>query len=453
MSNNLNAFFWAKSIAVVGASAAVGKKGYEILRNIIDAGYKEPIYPINPKAGELLGLKAYASLADISKPVDLAVFTIPAAALPGAMEQAGQAGVKAAIVITGGMGEAGNPELEQQVLDTAARFGIRVVGPNCQGIVYTPNSICASWPLLTGQGKVAIISQSGTIGAAMAGWLIDEKIGVSGFISMGNKSDVDECDLLEYFADDPDTAVIALNVEGIKDGARFIDVCSRTTAKEPIVVLKPGISEKGKEAAASHTKSVSGDAAVFTAVCRKAGIIQAFTTQDFIDFVKVLSLAQPISDPQTMIITSSGGSGILAVDEADLSGIPVPDLTDDDIAALKDVLPGHCVIRNPLDLTGDADAQRYLDAIGALGDRPGALMLIYGDPIPEASSKTIEMSKITSQRIICCYIGGGDIQIEETALLQQNGFPVFPTPERTIKAISALYKYGKIQAGKAVKEA
>lgn len=445
--NNFDAFFYARSIAVVGASAAVGKTGYTILKNIIDAGFTGKIFPINTKADTILGFSAYKSLIDVRQPIDLAVFTIPAASLPDAMEQAGQAGIKAAVIITGGLGEVGNAELEQQVLDIAKRNGIRVIGPNCQGVTYTHNHLCASWPLTVGKGSVAIISQSGTIGAAMSGWLIGEGIGISGFVSMGNKSDIDECDLLEFFAEDPNTRVIALNIEGVRDGLRFIEVCSRISSRKPIVVLKPGRSEKGKAAAASHTKSVAGDAKVFRAVCKKAGLIEAITTQDFYDYTKALALGTPVHSPEVLVLTSSGGSGILAVDAAEAQDLYMPELTAPEHAALKSSLPGHCVVRNPLDMTGDTDAERYVTAImGIDPERLGTALLIFGDPISGAAKAMEKISRMTRLKLVACYIGGGEVEVEETALIQRLGYPVFPTPERTIGAIKALYEYGHIAA-------
>jgi len=445
MSRNLSVLFQAQSIAVVGASGTPGKTGYTILKNIIDAGFPGPVYPINPKAGELLGRKAYHSLEEIGAPVDLAIFTIPAPALPGAMEEAGAAGVKGAVVITGGLSEVGNTELERRVLDTAAVHGIRVIGPNCQGITSPHYGICASWPLAVGRGPIAVISQSGTIGAAVAGWLIREGIGVSATVSLGNKSDVDECDLLEYFAQDAATKAIALNIEGVRSGQRFIDTCRRVAATKPIIVLKPGRSEKGKQAAASHTKSVAGDARVFSAVCVKAGLIQADSTEGFYDAVKAFALSCPIRGNEIRMMTSSGGSGILAVDSAEDMGLDVPPLTEAEKQRLKEALPSHCVLRNPLDLTGDTDAGRYVTAAQALDPgHTGVLLLIFGDPIPGAAEAALKIKAATGQDIVCCYIGGGDVEIAETHALQRLGFPVYPTPERAVAAINALYRYGRV---------
>lgn len=444
MSSNLNPFFEAKSIAVVGASSKEGKTGHTILRNLINSGFQGQIYPINPKSDNILWLQAYPTITAVEAPIDLAVFTIPAAGLPNAMEEAGKVGVKAAIIITGGLGEVGQQDLEQEVMGAAKRYGIRVIGPNCQGVSYTHNNLCASWPLTTFKGPVAVISQSGTIGAALAGWAQEDGLGVSGVVSLGNKSDVDECDLLDHFAKDPHTKVIALNIEGVRDGQRFIETCLKVTAEKPVVVLKPGRTEKGKQAAASHTKSVAGDAQVFEAVCRKAHLIQAKDVTEFYDFTKALALTGPINSPQVSILTSSGGSGILAVDAAEEQGLEIFNLSLDIKKEMENKLPGHCVIRNPLDLTGDTDAERYLISAKILAKQaPGAFLLVFGDPIPGAAEVVEKIDKELLISPICCYIGGGETQKDEALKLHRSGYPVYPTPERAMNALKALYQYGK----------
>jgi len=444
VNNGLNAFFKAESIAVVGASSKEGKTGHTILKNLINSGFQGMIYPINPNSDNILWLKAYPNLKTVGRNVDLVVFTIPAHGLPEAMKEAGEMGVKAAVIITGGLGEIGNHELEQEVLNIARSYQIRVIGPNCQGISYTHNNLCASWPLTTVKGSIAIISQSGTIGAALSGWAQNEQIGISGCVSLGNKADVDECDLLEYFADDPNTSVIALNIEGVSNGARFLEVCHRVSVNKPIVVLKPGRSQKGKEAAASHTKSVAGNAEVFEAVCRRAHLIQARNTTEFFDFTKALALSQSINSTEISIITSSGGSGILAVDSAEDEGLEVIDLFPEILEELKEKLPSHCVIRNPLDLTGDSDAERFYISTEVIGKQaPGAFLLIYGDPILGAAEVTDRIAKSRKITPVCCYIGGGDVEREEVVRLQQLGYPTFPVPERAIAAIRVLYQYNR----------
>ena len=360
------------------------------------------------------------------------------------MEEAGEAKVRAAIIITGGLGEIGNVDLEREIMETAGRYNMRIIGPNCQGVSYTYNNMCASWPLTTFKGPIAVISQSGTIGAALAGWAQKDGIGVSGVVSLGNKSDVDECDLLDYFASDPRTKVIALNIEGVRDGKRFIETCLKVTAQKPVVVLKPGRTEKGKQAAASHTKSVAGDAQVFETVCRKTHLIQAKDTTEFYDFTKALALIGSISSPRVSILTSSGGSGILAVDAAEEQGLEIFSLSANTKKELENKLPQHCVVRNPLDLTGDTDAKRYLTSAEILAKQsPGAFLLVFGDPIPGAAEVVEKIGDELSIPPICCYIGGGDIQKDETLKLHCNGYPVYPTPERAISALKALCQYSK----------
>jgi len=436
----LESIFNARSVAVVGASANPEKTGHIILKNIIEGGFEGKIYPVNPKAGEILGLPCYPSVTAINDSVDVVLIVVPSKFVPDVMEEEGKKGVTGAVVISGGFGEIGNGELEKQILDIAKKYGMRIIGPNCQGFNYTPNRLCASWPLVTKSGPIAVISQSGTVGAAIEMWAQAAEIGISCFVSLGNKVDVNEIDLIDVFKEDPNTKVISLYIEGVQNGARFMKSVRSAREKKPIVVLKPGTTPKGARAVQSHTRSIAGNDEIFDAVCRQVGITRAKSITELFDYSLALGFLGKPKGNRVLIITSSGGSGIIATDVAEQGGIDVVDLPAELLAELKGALPPQCVVANPLDLTGDATAERYRIAAGiaARCDSIDSLLLIFGDPIPGASEVVGELKEKTGKQIIVAYLGGGDIEEEETIKLNRSGTPVFPTPERAVGALKVL---------------
>jgi acetyl coenzyme A synthetase (ADP forming)-like protein len=439
--NSLEPLFNARSVAVVGASADPAKFGNIILKNIIDGGYEGKIYPINPRSDSILGFKCYKSLGDVPGEIDVAVIVIPARFVPDVMDDAGKKNVKGALIISGGFREIGNFELENKVTETAEKHGIRVIGPNCQGFNYTPNKLCASWPLITKQGPIAVISQSGTIGATMEMWAQTEKLGISGFVALGNKSDVNEIDLIDFFAEDPSTKVISLYIEGVGDGAGFIKTVRKIGGEKPIVVLKPGRTEKGRRAAESHTSSIAGKDEIFEGVCRQLGITRAGDITELCDFSKAFGFLKKPDGNNMLVITSSGGCGILATDTAEENGINIVILKEDIRKELKDTLPEPCVIANPLDLTGDAPAERFRDTVRTASKDSNIdfFLLIFGDPIPGAFEVVSELKQEISKEIVVCYLGGGEVEKEEVSKMQRHGIPVFPTPERAVNAVKVFF--------------
>jgi len=424
----------------VGASANPEKTGHIILKNIIEGGFEGRIYPVNPKAEEILGLPCHPSLAAIDGSVDVAVIVVPARFVPEVMEEAGKKQVSGAVVISGGFGETGNDQLERRICEIAKQHGTRIIGPNCQGFNYTPNRLCASWPLVTKSGPIAIISQSGTVGAAIEMWAQAAQIGISGFVALGNKADVDETDLIDLFKEDPSTRVISLYIEGVRDGRRFMESVRSARQKKPIVVLKPGTTQKGARAVQSHTRSIAGRDEIFQAVSRQLGIIRAKSITELFDYSLALGFLGKPKGNRVLIITSSGGSGILATDAAEQSGIEVIDLPAQLAAELKDALPPQCVVANPLDLTGDATAERYRIAadIAFRCESVDSILLIFGDPIPGACQMVNELREKTEKLVIVTYLGGGEIEEQEKLKLHKSGTPVFPTPERAVAALKVL---------------
>lgn len=436
----LNSVFNAKNVAIVGASSNPDKTGYQVLMNIIDGGFKGSIYPINPKSDEILGLKCSKELRNLPEDIDLVVVIVPAKFVPDVMRQAAEKHAKGAVIISGGFREIGNVELEAEVMQIANDNNIAVIGPNCQGINYTPNNLCATWPLMTSKGQMAVIAQSGTIGAAMGGWAEEDKIGFTSVVALGNKSGVGEVELLDYFTDDEKTKVIALNIEGVSEGKQFIELSKRALEKKPVVVLKPGRTAKGAQAAASHTKSIAGRDKIFDSVCKQIGLIRAEGIVEFYDYAKILGLLKKPAGNRLMIITSSGGSGILATDTAEDLGIQLENLETSIVEELRGVLPNQCVLSNPLDLTGDATAQRYQDAleVAVKANNADAFLVIFGDPIENASQTIKYIKQRTDKPILAAYLGGGDVEKHEVPLMNAAGIPVFPTPERAVRALGAL---------------
>lgn len=437
---DLKPIFWARSVAVVGASTNPAKLGHIITKNILEGGYAGKIYPINPSSDSILGLTAYPNLDSVPGDVDLVVFCIPGNLIPGLMTSAAAKNVRGAIVISGGFREIGNTELESELIESAKANGIRLIGPNCQGVNFTPNRLCASWPLFTKTGSLAVISQSGTVAATLAGWAEEEGIGISGVVSLGNQIDLCETDFLQVFGEDEQTKVIAMYIEGVKNGPRFMEAAHQTN--KPIIVLKSGRTPSGEKAAASHTKSLAGRDDVFSGVCQQLGIIRAATIEELYDFAKgFTSLPLPAGN-RIMIITSSGGSGILAVDTAEEGRLQIPSLNPELAANLRrSSIPASAVIGNPLDLTGNAASEDYLETlkIAEQADFADIYLMIFGDPIPGSAEKLANVMERSQKPIGICYLGGGQVQAEELNKFHQRRIPVYPTPERAARLLAALY--------------
>jgi acetyltransferase len=431
MSSSLAPLFRPERIAVVGASSNPEKMGFQIFRNIVEAGYAGEIIPVNPKGETILGRVSLKSAADVPAGTDLAVLIIPAKLVPGTLLALGERKVRAAIVISGGFAESGEEGavLQEELARNASRSGIRVVGPNCQGVNYPYHGVCASWPLITRRGEMAIVSQSGTVGAAMIDWASEDHLGFSAFVSMGNRVDVDEADLISFFADDPHTKVVSLYIEGVKDAPKFLSAVGKCS--KPIVIFKSGRTERGRKAAESHTRSLAGRDEIYDAVFRQYGIHRASTLEELYDFSKALAYLPAPRGPGMLIVTSSGGSAIVATDAAEEEGFRVTPLPAALASRLRETLPSHCIVGNPLDITGDADAARYKQVLDAAADHYDVVMPIFGDPIPGAVDV---VSPGRCQPVT--YIGGADVERAERILLHERKIAVFPTPERAVRALA-----------------
>ena len=438
MSSSLRPLFHPTRIAVIGASANPEKMGFQIFRNIREAGFPGEVIPVNPKGEQILGTTSVKSPGDLPEGIDLAVVIIPAKLVPATILQLGERNVRAAIIISGGFAESGEEgaALQEELARNAARCGIRLVGPNCQGVNYPYHNLCASWPLIIRRGEMAIVSQSGTVGAALSDWASEDGLGFSAFVSLGNRADVDEADLIDFFADDPNTKVIALYIEGVKDAAKFLSAVRK--CRTPIVIFKAGRTERGRQAAESHTRSLAGSDAIYDGVFRQLGIHRASTLEELYDFAKALAYVPAPPGPRMLIITSSGGSAIIATDVAEEEGFSVVPLPPALSGRLRELLPSHCIVGNPLDLTGDTDADRYRAVLTAAEGYYDVVMSIFGDPIPGAS-RIMPPGRCD----LVAYLGGAEVERAERRLLQEKKVAVFPTPERAVRALSCHVRFNR----------
>ena len=438
MISSLTPLFRPGRIAVIGASSNPEKMGFQIFRNILEAGFSGDVLPVNPKGEVILGRSSVRSAGEIPEGTDLAVVIIPAKLVPATILQLGERKVRSAIVITGGFAEAGEEgaALQDDLVRNAHRCGIRLIGPNCQGVNYPYHGLCASWPLITRRGEIAIVSQSGTVGAAFSDWASEDRLGFSAFVSMGNRADVDEADLIDFFADDPNTLVIALYIEGVKDAGKFLAALRK--CRKPVVIFKAGRTERGRKAAESHTRSLAGKDEIYDAVFRQYGVHRASTLEELYDFSKALAYLPPPPGPRTLIVTSSGGSAIIATDVAEEEGFRVAPLPPDLAGRLKEILPAHCIVGNPLDLTGDTDADRYRKVLSAAEGHYDVVMTIFGDPIAGAAD-VVRPGKCD----LVAYLGGADVEREERGKMHEKKIAVFPTPERAVKALSCYARFDR----------
>jgi acyl-CoA synthetase (NDP forming) len=435
---SLEPIFSPKSVAVIGASTAPGKLGHDILANLKNGGFPGPLYPINPKADEILGLKVYKAITDTPATPELAVVVIPAKIVAPTLEQCAEKGVKAAIIITGGFAEAGpdGERLQDELAQVVRQTGLRVIGPNCQGVNMPHESMCASWPLITTRGRIAFASQSGTVGAAFLDMAAAEHLGVSGFVSLGNRVDVDEAEVLMYFNRDPHTQVIALYLEGVKRASYFLDALRE--AEKPVVILKAGRTTQGSKAAESHTKSMAGTDAIYEALFEKFRVYRADNLEELFDFAKALAYLPRPRGRRLMITTSSGGAAILAIDEAEKNGLTVPEPNPILQERLREMLPAHCAVGNPVDLTGDAIStpDLYKQVMDKTRDEYDTQVVIFGDPIPKAAG---QVTPGASELVV--FLGGAEVEREERQKFYSAGIPVFPTPERGIKALAQFFRF------------
>jgi len=441
--------FYPRSVAVIGASRNKGKVGYAILENL-KLNFKGKVYPVNPNAREILGLKCYSSVLDIEDDVDLAVICVRADLVPGIVEECGKKGVKVAVVISAGFSEVGNRELEERLIEAARKYGVRVVGPNCIGVVNNENGLSTLFSdpekfKMPENGNIAFVSHSGALGLAVMDKFAEMQVGVNKFASIGNRVDIDESDLLEYFSRDKRVGVVAMYIEGVRNGRKFFNALKKCSKRKPVVVLKAGKTEQGKRAAFSHTASLAGSYEVYRGVFKQANAVEARDLEELMDYVKVFSYYKKVSGRRVAIVTNGGGFGIIATDEAVNEGLELACFEKKSVDKLKKLLPEHCVVSNPLDLTGDADAYRYELALRVLekDKNVDVICVICLLQLATVGREIVHVLTRGYKKPIVACVGGSAYSIKIVKELQKRGIPVYPTPHRAIKAIRALCEYSE----------
>lgn len=448
--------FNAASVAVVGASSEPHKFGYMTLESLIKGGFEGPIYPVNPKADEVQGLKAYPSLEAIPGPVEAVVVIVPAKFVPGVLDQAAAKGAKGVIIQSAGFREAGRPDLEEEILAAARRNNLRLMGPNIQGINYLPNKFCAMFfPVITTRGPLGVVSQSGSVTTALSEWAERDGLGISAAINLGNQTDICEADYLDFLAADPRTKVITMYLEGLKNGPAFLEALARASAQKPVVVLKGGKTATGVKSASSHTGSLAGSHRVFSAACRQFGGLVAPTIESLYDSAKGLACIGRPRGRRLAIISTSGGAATLASDEAESSGLSLPPLSRELVADLKkaDLLP-LATLANPTDL-GSIFAEHYAVVARAMEAHNAAdvLLINFADPVPGAAEMIKSLSRELKTPLAVSYMGGGAEEIEAGYKLCRAGIAAFPTPERAVQGLKAAMDRTVLSDGSGQEEA
>jgi acetyl coenzyme A synthetase (ADP forming)-like protein len=446
----LDYFFSPSGVAIIGASRDQHKLGFGVVRNLRDCGYQGGIYPVNPRGGEILGYTCYPSILDVPDPVELAVLIVPVAATPGVMAACGERGIRAAIVVSGGFRESGpeGAQIEAEVASVAHRYGMRLMGPNCIGVIDTTTPLDTSFVAMPQPGNIGFFSQSGAICGGLINWTRGRRIGFSRFVSLGNQADVNETDILEFLAADDHTKVIAAYLEGVSDGARFSNVARRVSASKPIVVLKVGGTEDGTRAVSSHTGALAGSEKAYQAAFTQAGIIRAGAVEELLDWCYALS-SQPLPAGDGMaVLTNAGGPGVLAVDALQRAGLHLASLEVSTLAALRTRFPPECALHNPVDLLAAADAGGYADALALLlADRNvSGVVVLHVPHVLVDAPRVLEAIGRTAQaqhKPVVASLFGDYAGTPELDVLHRFGVPHFPSPERASGALGALRRYGR----------
>ncbi|MGZ4862715.1 MAG: acetate--CoA ligase family protein [Halobacteriota archaeon] len=441
-------FFYPRSIAVIGAARESGKVGHSVLKNLIDANFQGELVPVNPNADEILGLKAYPAV----KKVDLAVIVVPANIVPSVLEDSARVGVKASIIISAGFRESGahGAKLEAQIRELAKKYSIRVIGPNCLGIISTGANVNASFASeYPNKGSISLISQSGAICTSFLDWAASESLGFDKLVSVGNKADVAEAELLKYIARDPLTRVVALYVEGIDNGREFMRVAKEVSRLMPLIALKAGRTDMGAKAASSHTGALAGSDAAYDAAFKQSGIIRVSSIDEFFDAAKAFSRCPIPKSPGMAIITNAGGLGVLASDAAAEYKVPLANFTEDTIVALRGALTQESNIYNPVDILGDAKPRRYVDTLKTvLADQNVGLVIVLLTPQamtePEETADLLnDLSLQASKPMITSFVGGKELS-KSREKLKQGKTANFTSPETAVRAASNLIKFREI---------
>jgi len=454
MTDPLHTFFHPRGVAVLGASSNPTKLSYGVLHNLVTHGYRGPIYPVNPKGEEMMGLRVYPSVEALPDPVDLAVLVLAAERTAEALEACGRRGIRAAVLIASGFGELGasGKEREAELRAVARRYGMRFIGPNCVGVIDTFAPMDTTFTrTMPDQGAIGFASHSGAVCGGTLDWASTVGVGFSRVISLGNQADVDMADALDSLAADPHTRVVAAYIEGLPDGRRFVEAAARLTAQKPLVVLKAGRTPNGTRAVASHTGALAGAEQAFLAACRRAGAIPAENLEELVDAAIALAYRQPPGGPRVAILTNAGGPAAVGADALYRQGLPLADLSAETQARLRQICPPGAMVGNPVDMLGGPRPEQYPAALEALLEAPevDGVMVVF---VPQAITPPHEVAVLvgrTAERspkpVVCCISGGGGIGAAARAL-HAHSVPHYLTPSRAALGLGTLHRYAQVRA-------
>ena len=452
MPSSLTPFFDAKGVAILGASTNPKKLSYGILENLVSYGYKGEVYPVNPNATEILGRKAYASIADVPDPVELAVVVLPVTVIMETMREIGERGIKAVVIITGGFRELGEEgaKVERAVKELAQSYGMRVVGPNCVGTIDVRTGLDSTFIKgLPQAGPIAFISQSGAICGGVIDLIINSRIGFSHFASLGNEMDVTEADMLEYFAEDEHAKVIAMYVEGIQDGPRFMEVARRVSQNKPIVFLKAGKNDAGAKAVSSHTGSLAGSYAAYQAALEQAGVIEVETISQLFNVAWALGTQPLPAGKRVAVTTNAGGAAALAADSLAFNGFELAQVSPEVQQRLRTKLNPSAQVSNPVDMLGSVSPEDYIWSLGNLDADEGVDVLL---PIlvPQSLVDTlgvakawVEIGEKTKKTLLTCLMGERST-LESEQHLNMAGVPVYAFPDEAGRVLRGMEDYGRV---------
>jgi len=444
----LDVFFNPKNVAVIGATETPGSVGRTTLWNLISSPFGGTVFPVNPNRPSVLGIKAYKSIKDVPAPVDLAVIVVRAPLVPQVIRECGEAGVKGAIVISAGFKELG-PEgarLEEQLVAEARRFQMRVIGPNCLGVMCPPTGLNATFAAgMARPGSVGFISQSGALCTAVLDWSFREMVGFSAFISIGSMADVGWGDLIDYLGNDPRTRSILLYMESVGDARSFLSAAREVALSKPIIVIKAGRTAAGSQAAASHTGSMAGSDEVLNAAFRRSGVLRVDRISDLFYMAEVLAKQPRPKGPHLVILTNAGGPAVLATDALILSGGQLAELAPETREQLNQILPPHWSRGNPIDILGDADPERYAKALEIAARDPNAdgLLVILTPQAMTDPTRTAELLKNyanVGKPVLASWMGGPQVEAGER-ILNSAGIPTFPYPDTAARAFQYMWSY------------
>jgi acyl-CoA synthetase (NDP forming) len=443
--SDLGALFAPSSVAVLGVSRNPAKLGHRLLQNVKDSGYAGALHPVNPSGAPILGCPTVASVAALPAGVDLALVSLPAPAVPEAIEALAARGVRAAVILSSGFGEVDDDGRVTQagLLATARAAGLRLVGPNCMGVYSAPARLNGTyfWDLPTAAGGISIVSQSGAYGGLIFRHLGGRGLGVARFVSIGNQVDVEIAEVLEWLVDDPATTLIACFVEALRDGPRFLAAARRAAGRKPIVMLKGGRSDAGRRAAGSHTGSLAGTWEVYRAACAGARVVLADETEEFFDAIETL-VAIPVTRPAgrgVAVVTVSGGPSVIAADTAEREGLEVPALGEATRESLRGLLPAFAAVGNPVDLTPQVEPSRIAEAVRRVLDESsvaGVVAVNVGLDIPEFADGVVAAARATGKPAVAFTADAPEI----TTRFRAGGVPVLSSPERAVRAWRALWQ-------------